>query len=144
VFQRLKTRFGFVLRFIGYSLVVTTIIYNTVHITLIIAHKIKSCIPACTRHCYVTDLNNGCLDNGFTISFLTTDLKNRNYKSLTKSHSQYHCTTAHIKSSIHTLILHRSNSNSSSTLNTALNSDLLNCQLNPAVISATQRRPIYD
>jgi hypothetical protein len=46
-----KDGFGLVNRFIGYSLVVTTMNYNTVQITVIIAHTIKSSIPACTRRC---------------------------------------------------------------------------------------------
>jgi hypothetical protein len=35
------------------------------------------------------------------------DLQHRNYKRLTNHTLQYHCTTAHIKSSNHTLSLHR-------------------------------------
>jgi hypothetical protein len=42
---------GFVNEFFEYSLVVTTIKYNTVQVTVIVAQKIKSSIPACTRRC---------------------------------------------------------------------------------------------
>jgi hypothetical protein len=38
-------------RFLGYSLVLTTIKYNTVQIAVIIAHKVESSIRACIRRC---------------------------------------------------------------------------------------------
>jgi hypothetical protein len=43
------------------------------------------------------------------------------------THSQYHCTTAHLKSSNHTLSLHRLTSNSSSTTNFPWISLTANC-----------------
>jgi hypothetical protein len=62
-------------RFVGYSLVLTTINYNTGHITVIIAHKIKSSIPAFTRRLLGNRSQQWLgLDSGFTILFLATNL----------------------------------------------------------------------
>jgi hypothetical protein len=60
------------------------------------------------------------------------------------THSQYHCTTAHIKSSYHPLTLHRSTSNSSSTTNfprltSVFQSNSLNCVVAPNVFKVTPR-----
>jgi hypothetical protein len=59
------------------------------------------------------------------------------------THSQYHCTTAHIKSSNHTLSLHRLTSNSSTTnfpwLTSTLQSNSVNCVVASNVFRITPR-----
>jgi hypothetical protein len=57
------------------------------------------------------------LDNVFTIRFLSPDFTQELQKSHLITHSRYHGTTAHTKSSNHTLSLHGPASNSSSTMN---------------------------
>jgi hypothetical protein len=94
-------------------MVVTTNNYNTVKITGITAHEIKSSISAFIGRCYVTDLNNG---YAFTIFSLSVSWQRNLTQELYQSHFRYHCTTAHIKSSNHTRSFHRLIYNSASTI----------------------------
>jgi hypothetical protein len=76
------------------------------------AHNIKSSISVFTSRSWVTGLNNG---YSFTLFSLSVSWQRMLTEELQQSHSRYHCTTAHIKSSNHTLSRHRLTSNSSST-----------------------------
>jgi hypothetical protein len=84
VSEWLKTGFGLVIGFIGHLQVVTT---NNITADI---HNLQS------LHTNILSLS----------ALVLTDLWHRNYNSLTELHSQYHCTTIHIKSSNHTLNLH--------------------------------------
>jgi hypothetical protein len=81
----------------------------------------------------------------FPLSVSCQRILYRNYKkSHLITHSQCHCTAAHTKSSNHTLRLHRSTSNSSSTtkfpwLTSTFQSNSLNCVVPPNVFKITPR-----